>query len=83
MKFEFLAHFFKTREENESRRSGKKLHPSRVLFICLNKRLKRYTELCFILRPKLRNHRGDFESQIIKPQLLVMRHKSGNRHPWF
>jgi hypothetical protein len=41
-------------------------------------------EACLILRLKLRNHRGDFESQITKPELLVLRPKPGNLPPhWF
>jgi alkanesulfonate monooxygenase SsuD/methylene tetrahydromethanopterin reductase-like flavin-dependent oxidoreductase (luciferase family) len=37
-----------------------------------------------VLRPKPRNHRGDFESQIIKPELSVLRPKPGNpAPPWF
>jgi hypothetical protein len=31
-----------------------------------------------ILRPKSRNYRGDFNAQITKPQLPVLRPKSGN-----
>jgi hypothetical protein len=31
-----------------------------------------------VLRPKPRNHHGDFEAQITKPQLLVLRSKPGN-----
>jgi hypothetical protein len=37
-----------------------------------------------ILRLKPRNHRGDFEAQIIKPELPILRPKSGNPPPpWF
>jgi hypothetical protein len=42
------------------------------------------TFLHVILRPKPRNRRGDFEAQITKPELLVLRHKPGNPSPpWF
>jgi hypothetical protein len=37
----------------------------------------RQTEAHLVLRPKLRNRRGDFESQITKPELPVLRHKPG------
>jgi hypothetical protein len=34
--------------------------------------------------PKPRNHRGDFEAQITKPELPVLRPKPGNSPPpWF
>jgi hypothetical protein len=37
-----------------------------------------------VLRPKPRNHRGDFEAQITKPELSVLRPKPGNPPPpWF
>jgi hypothetical protein len=38
-----------------------------------------------VLRPKPRNHRGDFETQITKPELPVLRSKPGNppRNPRF
>jgi hypothetical protein len=37
-----------------------------------------------VLRPKPRNHRGDFEAQITKPELPVLRLKLGNpAPPWF
>jgi hypothetical protein len=37
-----------------------------------------------VLMPKLRNHRGDFEAQITKPELPVLRPKPGNSPPpWF
>jgi hypothetical protein len=35
------------------------------------------TEACMVLRPKPRNRRGDFEAQITKPDLTVLRPKSG------
>jgi hypothetical protein len=34
-----------------------------------------------ILRPKPRNHHGDFEAQITKPELPVLRPKPGNPPP--
>jgi hypothetical protein len=44
----------------------------------------RQTEACSILSPKPRNHRGDFEAQIIKSELPVLRPKPGNPSPpWF
>jgi hypothetical protein len=37
-----------------------------------------------VLRPKTRNCHGDFEAQIIKPELPVLRPKPGNPpRPWF
>jgi alkanesulfonate monooxygenase SsuD/methylene tetrahydromethanopterin reductase-like flavin-dependent oxidoreductase (luciferase family) len=37
-----------------------------------------------VLRPKPRNHRGDFEAQITKPELPVLSPKPGNPPPpWF
>jgi hypothetical protein len=37
-----------------------------------------------VLRPKLKNRRGDFKAQIIKPELTVLRLKPGNPPPpWF
>jgi hypothetical protein len=36
------------------------------------------TEASLVLRPKPRNHRDDFESQITKPELPILRPKSGN-----
>jgi hypothetical protein len=37
-----------------------------------------------VLMPKSRNHRGDFEAQITKPELPVLRSKPGNSTPpWF
>jgi hypothetical protein len=42
------------------------------------------TKACLVLRPKPRNRRGDFEAQIIKSELPVLRFKSGNPpSPWF
>jgi hypothetical protein len=44
----------------------------------------RQTEAHLVLRPKPINHRGDFEAQITKPELPVLRHKPGNPPPpWF
>jgi hypothetical protein len=39
------------------------------------------TEVCLILRHKPRNYRGDFETQIIKPELPVLMPKPGNPTP--
>jgi hypothetical protein len=42
------------------------------------------TEAHLILRSKPRNRRGDFEAQITKPELSVLRPKPGNPPPpWF
>jgi hypothetical protein len=44
----------------------------------------RQTEVRLVLRPKPRNCRGDFEHQITKPELPVLRPKLGNSPaPWF
>jgi hypothetical protein len=44
----------------------------------------RQTEACLVLRPKPRNRCDDFEAQITKPELLVLRHKPRNPPPhWF
>jgi hypothetical protein len=44
----------------------------------------RQTEACMVLMPKPRNHRGDFEAQITKPELPVLRPELGNHSPpWF
>jgi hypothetical protein len=41
----------------------------------------RQTEVHLVWRPKLRNRRGDFEAQITKSELLVLRPKQGNLPP--
>jgi hypothetical protein len=44
----------------------------------------RQTEACLVLRLKPRNRHDDFEAQITKPELPVLRPKSGNPPPpWF
>jgi hypothetical protein len=44
----------------------------------------RQTEAHLVLRHKTRNRRGDFEAQITKPELPVLKPKSGNPPPpWF
>jgi hypothetical protein len=44
----------------------------------------RQTAAHLVLRPKPRNRRGDFEAQINKPKLPVLRPKPGNPPPpWF
>jgi hypothetical protein len=44
----------------------------------------RQTEVCLVLRPKPKNHRSDFEAQITKLELPVLRPKPGNPPPpWF
>jgi hypothetical protein len=41
----------------------------------------RQTKVCLVLRPKPRNCHGDFEAQITKQELLVLRPKSVNPPP--
>jgi hypothetical protein len=36
-----------------------------------------------VLRPKPRNHHGDFVGQITKPQLSVLSPKPGHPSEWF
>jgi hypothetical protein len=36
-----------------------------------------------VLRPKPRNQHGDFDAQITKPDLMILRPKLRNRRPWF
>jgi hypothetical protein len=44
----------------------------------------RQTEVCLILKLKPRNRRGDFEAQLTKPELSVLRPKPENpAPPWF
>jgi hypothetical protein len=44
----------------------------------------RQTEAHLVLSPKQRKRRGDFEAQITKPELPVLRPKPGNPPPpWF
>jgi hypothetical protein len=44
----------------------------------------RQTEAHLVFRPKSKNRRGDFEAQIIKPKLSVLRPKPRNPSPpWF
>jgi hypothetical protein len=44
----------------------------------------RQTKARLVLRPKPRNYHGDFEAQITKPELPVLRPKPGNPPPpWF
>jgi hypothetical protein len=44
----------------------------------------RQTEVCLVLRPKPRNCHGDFEAQITKPELSILRPKLKNPPPpWF
>jgi hypothetical protein len=44
----------------------------------------RQAEACLVLRHKPRNRRGDFEAQITKPELPVLRPKLENPPPpWF
>jgi hypothetical protein len=41
------------------------------------------TEVCLVLRPKPKNRRGDFEAQITKLKLPILRPKLGNPSRWF
>jgi hypothetical protein len=41
----------------------------------------RQTEVWLVLRPNSRNHHGDFEAQITKPELPILRSKPGNHQP--
>jgi hypothetical protein len=44
----------------------------------------RQTEARLVLRPKPKNRRDDFEAQITKPKLPILRPKPGNPPPpWF
>jgi hypothetical protein len=44
----------------------------------------RQTEACLVLRSKPRNRRGDFDAQITKLKLPILRPKPGNPPPpWF
>jgi hypothetical protein len=43
----------------------------------------RQTEAYLVLRPKVRNYHSDFEAQITKLYLLVLKPKLENNHPWF
>jgi hypothetical protein len=46
--------------------------------------LNRQTKAHLVLRPKLGNRRGDFEAQITKSELPVLRSRLGNPpSPWF
>jgi hypothetical protein len=47
------------------------------LILCCNRQI----EACLVLRSKPRNHHGDFEAQIIKSELPVLRSKLGNPKP--
>jgi hypothetical protein len=50
-----------------------------LIFYC-----NRQTKAYLVLRPKPRNRRGDFEAQITKPELPILRSKPGNHPPlWF
>jgi hypothetical protein len=53
-------------------------HPPLSVLWC-----NRQTVACLVLRPRPRNCHSDFEVQITKPELLVLRPKPGNRRPWF
>jgi hypothetical protein len=69
---------FHVKQAARSRRvSRADLHPS-VLW------RNRQTEACLVLRPQPRNRHGDFEAQITKPELPVLKPKPENPPPpWF
>jgi hypothetical protein len=69
---------FDTKQAARSRRVSCADFPPSVLW------RNRQTEAHLVLSPKPRNRRGDFEAQITKPELLVLRHKPENPPPpWF
>jgi hypothetical protein len=68
---------FHVKQAARSRRVSRADHPPSILW------RDRQTEARLILRHKLRNCHGDFETQITKPELSVLRPKLGNRRPWF
>jgi hypothetical protein len=62
---------------------GATCNPHRRASVSLQTRLEK-TEAHLVLRPKPRNRHGDFDAQITKPKLPVLRPKPGNPPPpWF
>jgi hypothetical protein len=69
---------FHAKQTARSRRVSRADLPPSILW------RNRQTEGYLVLRPKPRNCRGDFEAQITKPELPILRHKTGNPPPpWF
>jgi hypothetical protein len=69
---------FDAKQAARSRRVSRTDLPPSVLW------RNRQTEAHLVLRPKPRNRRGDFDAQITKPELPVLRLKPGNPPPpWF
>jgi hypothetical protein len=69
---------FDAKQAARSRRVSRADLPPSVLWC------NRQTEAYLVLRPKPRNRRSDFEAQINKPELPVLRPKPGNPPPpWF
>jgi hypothetical protein len=66
---------FQPKQAIRTRHMSRAILPPSVLWC--NRQIK----ACLILSPKPRNYRGDFDTQITKPQLPVLRPKPGNpRH---
>jgi hypothetical protein len=62
---------FQAKQVTRSRRVSRADLPPSVLW------RNRQTKACLVLRPKSRNRHGDFEVQITKPELPVLRPKPG------
>jgi hypothetical protein len=70
--------FFHAKQAARSQRVSRADLPPSILW------RNRQTEACLVLRPKPRNCRGNFKSQITKPELSILRPKAGNPPPpWF
>jgi hypothetical protein len=69
---------FHTKQAARSQRVNRADLPPLILW--RNRQIK----ACLVLKPKLRNRRGDFDAQITKSELPVLRSKPGNPPPpWF
>jgi hypothetical protein len=69
---------FHAKQAARSRRVSRTDLPPSVLW------RNRQTEACLVLRLKPRNRHGDFDAQITKTELSVLRHKPENPPtPWF
>jgi hypothetical protein len=66
---------FHTKQATRSRRVSRTDLPPSVLW------RNRQTEACMVLRPKSRNRHCDFDAQITKPELSVLRPKPRNPQP--
>jgi hypothetical protein len=67
--------YFDVKQAAKSQRVSRVDLPPSVLW------RNRQTEAHLVLRTKPRNRRGDFETQITKPELPVLRPKPGNPPP--